>query len=170
MRDRDVDPRALDPVSLPLYATQSRDLGLQLMDANTSTSGEHDVDALLSYLGRWLADYAGPPELVVGLERGSERSDCAVGWLTAEGPAAFGHLTLWDSGDVAIEVYDDDTAEFLLRSRGRVTTVAELAAHLCAFVVSCAPVARTRVVMNVGDNVGPAAIGATPSIQRRLHR
>ncbi len=140
------------------------------MDANTSTSGEHDVDALLSYLGRWLADYAGPPELVVGLERGSERSDCAVGWLTAEGPAAFGHLTLWDSGDVAIEVYDDDTAEFLLRSRGRVTTVAELAAHLCAFVVSCAPVARTRVVMNVGDNVGPAAIGATPSIQRRLHR
>ena len=118
----------------------------------------------------WLSDYSGPADLVLGLELGSERSDRAVGWLTAEGPAAFGHLTLWDSGDVAIEVYDYDTAEFLLRSRGRVSTITELAAHLCAFVVSCAPAARTRVVVNAGDRIGPAAIGATPSIQRRLHR
>ena len=140
------------------------------MDANGSSIAEHDVHALLSYLDRWLADYSGPPELVVGLERASERSDCAVGWLTAEGPTAFGHLTLWDSGDVAMEVYDDDTAEFLLRSRARVSTVAELAAHLCAFVVSCTPVAGARVVVSARQRIGSAAIGATPSIQRRLHR
>lgn len=132
--------------------------------------GKRDIHGLLSYLDRWLVDYSGPPELVMGLERGSEQAECAVGWLTVEGPAAFGHLTLWDSGDVAIEVYDGNTAEFLLRSRGRVSTIAGLVAHLCVLVAGCAPATGAKPVAGVRDRIGSAAIGMTLSIQRRLHR
>lgn len=139
------------------------------MDAYDSSTGDQDIRGLLSYVDRWLADYSGPPELMMGLERGSERSECAVVWLTAEGPAAFGHLTLWESGDIALEIYDADTAECLLLSRGRVTAIAGLAAHLGELVAGCANPTGARSVSGVRDKIGSAAIGAAPSIQRRLH-
>lgn len=104
-------------------------------DKRNATSGATD---LLSYLRLWLRDYAGPPELVLSLDQGSVESECAVAWLTAEGPAGFGHLTLWDSGELAIEVYDGATAAVLLRHRGRVRTVADLASHLQEYVGRCA--------------------------------
>ena len=81
--------------------------------------GANDQD-LLSYLASWLRDYEGPPDVMIGLERGGDPSECELGWLTGDGPAAFGNLTVWETGDVAVELYDSETAEAVLLSRGRV--------------------------------------------------
>jgi hypothetical protein len=90
------------------------------------------------YLEMWARDYAGPPELMVSAARGAATSECETSWLTVEGPAAFGHLTLWESGIVAVEIYEVASAETLLRSRLQVTSMAELASQLSAFVEVCA--------------------------------
>jgi hypothetical protein len=75
---------------------------------------------------------------MVSAASGAATSECETSWLTVEGPAAFGHLTLWESGIVAVEIYEVASAETLLRSRLQVTSMAELASQLSAFVEGCA--------------------------------
>lgn len=111
------------------------------------------TDGLVAYLQRWTNDYAGPPELVISFEGGSERSECMVAWVTVEGPDGFGHLTLWESGELAIEVYDGDTAAAVLRLRSNVSAVADLGRHLHAFVSGCVRASRAEGLAGVDQIV-----------------
>lgn len=120
------------------------------------------------YLEMWARDYAGPAELMVSAESGSEMSECATSWVTVEGPAAFGHLTLWESGELAVEIYEIATAEPLLRSRFRIASIAELADHLSALVEGCAAGFEPGMVAGT-DGIGREAAIREPSTHRRSH-
>jgi hypothetical protein len=136
--------------------------------ATTRVERAEAAGDLLAYLRHWLNDYGGPSELVMSLERSSERSECGVAWVTAEGPDAFGHLTLWESGEVAVEVYDGATGAVLLRYRGRVRTVRELAPHLRDYVQRCCP-ATTRDRDDEKRDLSTRARSGDSSPNRRLH-
>ena len=121
------------------------------------------------YLEKWARDYAGPPELMVSAASGAEMSECETSWLTVEGPAAFGHLTLWESGDVAMEIYEVASAETLLRSRSQVASIAELAAHLSVFVEGCAAGFGPHLVAGAADRSGGGTAIREPTTRRHLH-
>ena len=121
------------------------------------------------YLEMWARDYAGPPELMVSAASGAAMSEYETSWLTVEGPAAFGHLTLWGSGDVAVEIYEGASAETLLRSRFQVASIAELAGHLSAFVEGCATGFGPHVVAGAAGWSGQRTPIRAPTTMRHLN-
>jgi len=123
---------------------------------------------LLSYLASWLRDYQGPPDVMIGLERGGDPSECQLGWLTADGPSAFGNLTVWETGDVAVELYDRDTAEAVLLSRGRVNGWSELAPFVSRFVSVCAGTPGSGTSGHPPSSIEGVRPGQIDSLRRRL--
>lgn len=122
----------------------------------------------VEWLGLWQSDYDGPPEVVLGFERTNECAECAVGWLNADGPTAFGHLTLWETGDIVAELYDLRTADLLVRRPGQVHTFAELLCHLSYFL---AGFRRTPEWCSQARTSDPRSLplADTGPVRRRLH-
>lgn len=126
------------------------------------------MGAMLDYLDGWVRDYQGPPEVVVGVFHGRKDGECEIRWVSAEGPSAVGNLTLWCSGEVAIEIHDSRTGADLLTHRGRVATLAELGVHLDELVCRSAGTARLGSD-RVGRSVAPET-DTGPSVRNRRLR
>ena len=133
-----------------------------------SDSDSGTPDDLLGYLARWLRDYEGPPEVVIGLESGGDPAECRLAWLTGDGPSASGNLTVWETGDVAIELYDSATADAVLLSRGRVSGWPELAPFIASFVATCAGTPRSGAGRSAPSTILDAGPTATDPLRRRM--
>lgn len=95
------------------------------------------TEDLVGYFGAWCREYAGPPELVVGFERGNDHEGRTVGRINADGLIASGQMTIWESGDLVIEVYESDAGCSRAQVVSRVCDLADLASFMSLFVCSC---------------------------------
>lgn len=60
----------------------------------------------------WIS--SGRPDVTVTWERSPSDRDKQATWLLMQGPAAWGQITLWDSGEMAVEAMDVNTGAVVL--------------------------------------------------------
>jgi hypothetical protein len=83
----------------------------------------------------WLA--AGRGDTTVRWERSPDDRPKRAVWVSVQGNAAWGQLTVWESGEVHVEAMDTETGVLVLSDDRFVGTAAALSAELRSLVARC---------------------------------
>ena len=93
----------------------------------------------LSFLAGWVEGWtaSGRPDLSIGWERSDDGRPKQAAWMSVQGPAAWGQLTVWESGEVAVEAMSVEAGELVLSEQLTVESEYELSAVIRRLVAVC---------------------------------
>lgn len=98
-----------------------------------------NAPVFLDYLAGWAETWSMDPVSTTTLQftMGPENWDRRSAWIATESPTRMGHLTLWDSGELEIEVVDATSMEAVHAVSAVISDTESLAQHLRAFLDVC---------------------------------
>ena len=94
---------------------------------------------LLSFLAGWAEGWtaSGRPDVSISWEQSADGRPKQAAWMSVQGPAAWGQLTVWESGEVAVEAMSVETGELVLSEQLAVASDYELLAIIRRLVAAC---------------------------------
>jgi hypothetical protein len=94
---------------------------------------------LLSFLTGWAEGWiaSGRPDMAVSWERSPQDRPKQSACVAVQGPAAWGQLTVWESGEVTVEAMSTESGALMLSEHLSVTSDEELLTIVRRFVATC---------------------------------
>ncbi len=109
------------------------------MVQHRSRCNEAVMSTLLTFLAGWAEGWiaSARPDITVTWEEGPANRDKRATWMAVQGPAAWGQITVWESGEVAVEAMSVDTGKLLFSEHSVVSGVEGLSPLIRKLVATC---------------------------------
>lgn len=94
---------------------------------------------LLSFLVGWAEGWtaSGRPDISVSWEQSPADRDKRSAWMAVQGPAAWGQITVWETGEVALEAISTEHGEVVLSDHLTVSGEEQLAGAIRRLIAGC---------------------------------
>jgi hypothetical protein len=95
---------------------------------------------LLSFLAGWAEGWiaSGRPDVAVSWEQSADDRPKQAAWIMVQGPAAWGQLTVWESGEVSVEAMGAETGDIVMSENLDVKNEQDLLGVIRRLVAACA--------------------------------
>lgn len=94
---------------------------------------------LLGFVAGWAEGWlaSGRADLSVTWEDSPKDRDKLATWVTIQGPVAWGQLTVWDTGEVAIEAMNVESGELIISENAQVDSTELVGQLIRKLVAAC---------------------------------
>jgi hypothetical protein len=94
---------------------------------------------LLGFVSGWAEGWlaSGRTDLTIAWEESPSDRDKLATWITVQGPAAWGQLTVWETGEVALEAMEVDSGDLIISENAQVDSTELVGRLIRKLVAAC---------------------------------